>query len=224
VLELAAGNRTPTVLPLVGLGLPFGVAVSEAGVVFVADSTSGQVLEWAPSGRPSVLAVGPLVFPVSVAVDGAGDVFVTDTYSNRVLELPRRGPETTLRFGNLSRPQGIAADDAGDVFVAEPEVDQVLELPVEGARFVFPTEGQVGVDTSHPFVWSAAPGAGGYDVVIGTRPQGSDLFHSGVLPPGQTSVTVPSLPAGRTLYATVLTEIGGRFSTYQGISFSVSAR
>ncbi|MDQ1417718.1 MAG: hypothetical protein QOF81_3331, partial [Acidimicrobiaceae bacterium] len=88
------------------------------------------------------------------------------------------------------------------------------------ATFTYPLDGQAGVDPTRPLTWSPAPGAQGYIVVVGTRPQGTDLANSGVLPPGQLTYTAPVLPARQTLYATVLTKIHGSFSRYQSITFT----
>jgi hypothetical protein len=221
VVELPKG-KGQVVVPLPGVVLPFGVAVDAAGDLFVADSANGRVLELATSGVRGTVAFKGLVFPLAVAVDAAGDVFVADTYSSRVIELPEGAAQVTLGFEGLTRPKRMAVDGPGDVFVVEPDDNQVLELPVNEATFVFPTNGQVGVDGTLPFVWSAVASAQAYDLVIGTTPRASDLFNSGVLPVSQTSIKVPPLPFGQTLYGTILTEIGGNFSAFQGISFSVA--
>jgi sugar lactone lactonase YvrE len=221
VVELPK-DRKEVVVPIVGLVLPYGVAVDAGGDVFVADSANGRVVVVARDGTQATVGFKNLVFPLAVAVDAAGDVFVTDTYSSRVIELPQGGAQATLGFHGLNRPRRIAVDGPGDVFAVETDDNQVLKLPVNEATFVYPTNGQVGADGTQPFVWSPIPGAQAYDLVIGTTPRGSDLFNSGVLPASQSSISVPPLPFGQTLYATILTEISGAFSSFQGISFSVA--
>jgi len=88
------------------------------------------------------------------------------------------------------------------------------------ASFTFPLDGQADVDPTEPFTWSSIPQAQGYIVVVGTRRFGTDVFNSGVLPASQLSVATPILPAGRKLYATVLTKVNGAFTRFQAIAFT----
>ena len=85
------------------------------------------------------------------------------------------------------------------------------------ATFAYPTSGQVNVSSSHPFSWSTIPAAQGYIVVIGTTANGVDVFNSGILPAGQSSVAVPPLPINKLLFATVLTKVNGAFTRAQTI-------
>jgi hypothetical protein len=62
----------------------------------------------------------------------------------------------------------------------------------------------VGVPTSTTLTWSAGVGATNYYLLVGTTPGGSDVVNSGALAASQTSYPV-TLPAGKTLYATVYT-------------------
>jgi regulation of enolase protein 1 (concanavalin A-like superfamily) len=87
------------------------------------------------------------------------------------------------------------------------------------ATFTFPLNGAANVDTVTPFTWTAIAGVQTYDLYIGTTQGGDDLFNSdGIL---TTSIQVPPLPVGETLWARIWTEVGGAF-TYQDISFEVS--
>jgi serine/threonine-protein kinase len=45
VLKLAAGSNTPTVVPLTGLNTPLGVAVDNAGTVYVADRGNDRTVK-----------------------------------------------------------------------------------------------------------------------------------------------------------------------------------
>ncbi|MDQ6615460.1 MAG: hypothetical protein M3083_12125 [Actinomycetota bacterium] len=57
--------------------------------------------------------------------------------------------------------------------------------------------------------------------MVGTRFGYADLVNSGLLPPTRTQFGVPALPAGVLLYATLFTEVGGRWDHYQTVSFGV---
>jgi len=67
--------------------------------------------------------------------------------------------------------------------------------------FVFPTDGAIGIDGSHPFQWTSPAHASAQQLLVGTVPGGSDIFDSGQMM--STSVVVPGLAATGTLYARV---------------------
>jgi sugar lactone lactonase YvrE len=66
-----------------GLYVPVGVAVDDAGDVFIVDSHSG-IVEIPAGGGAQTTVASRVVEPTSVAVDGAGDVFVMDRDNNQV--------------------------------------------------------------------------------------------------------------------------------------------
>ncbi|WP_264034416.1 serine/threonine-protein kinase [Mycobacterium interjectum] len=76
VVELAPGSGTPTVLPFSGLYQPQGLAVDNAGAVYVADFDNRVVKLTAGSTSQTVLPFTGLNYPEGVAVDGQGDVYV----------------------------------------------------------------------------------------------------------------------------------------------------
>jgi hypothetical protein len=89
------------------------------------------------------------------------------------------------------------------------------------ATFINPVNGQTTVDNAQPFTWTKLFGAQGYILVVGTTKYGTDLVNSGVLAASQSSYTVPTLPKGKILYATLLTKVNGTFSRYQLVAFVV---
>jgi hypothetical protein len=88
--------------------------------------------------------------------------------------------------------------------------------------FIYPSNGQAGVDGSVPFSWCAVTGAQYYYLTIGTGGGGYDVVNSGNLPGTQTSFNTGMLPAGRTLYARVWAYVNGAWRT-QDISFTTPA-
>jgi hypothetical protein len=86
----------------------------------------------------------------------------------------------------------------------------------------YPLNGQSGVDTTRSFGWTLAAGGQGYYLVVGTVQYGTDLVNSGILPANQTAFSVPALPTGRTLYATLLTETNGAWTLFQAITFTAA--
>lgn len=93
-------------------------------------------------------------------------------------------------------------------------------IPTE-AGFIFPASGQDNVSSKPTFTWSTVSGVQGYALWISSTYGGADLFNSGLLPANQSSITTPTLPAGQTLYAILLTERNGGW-TAEAITFTTA--
>ncbi|MEI7730865.1 MAG: immunoglobulin domain-containing protein, partial [Verrucomicrobiota bacterium] len=128
---------------------PSGVAVDNAGNVYVADTynytirkvTAGEVvttlagLAGSSGSANGTGSAARFYYPRSVAVDSAGNVYVADTGSHTIRKVTAGGVVTTLAgwadygssgsadgMGNAARfksPNGVAADSAGNVYVAD---------------------------------------------------------------------------------------------------------
>jgi uncharacterized repeat protein (TIGR01451 family) len=85
--------------------------------------------------------------------------------------------------------------------------------------FIYPQNGQSGVDGSVPFSWCAVAGAQYYYLTVGKVGGGYDVVNSGNLPGSQTSFNTGPLPPGYTLYARVWAYVNGGWIT-QDISFA----
>ena len=148
--ELSVDPGTPSAF---GSGIaPSGVAVSTAGPIYVADSTSGKLFEYASAGaNPTTLYTG-LSSPGQVAVDGLGNVLVADTGNSRVVSYSPITQLTTALTGSYSSPKGVAVDSYGDIFIADTGDNQVVEVTAAGGANVIassvtaPT--QIAVDSS----------------------------------------------------------------------------
>ena len=92
------------------------------------------------------------------------------------------------------------------------------------AKFTYPLDAQSNVDTNTTtgFGWTQPYGAQGYYLIVGTTVYGSDLVNSGVMPATKMWLKMPALPAGRTLYATVYTEVNGSWNYFESISFTAA--
>jgi serine/threonine protein kinase, bacterial len=129
VVELPAGSSTPTVLPFSGLYQPQGLAVDNAGAVYVADFNNRVVKLAAGSNTQTVLPFTGLNYPEGVAVDGQGNVYVADRGNNRVLKLAAGSNTQAVRpFTDLKNPDGVAVDPAGTVYVTDTDNNRVVEL------------------------------------------------------------------------------------------------
>lgn len=94
-------------------------------------------------------------------------------------------------------------------------------LPPTIANFKSPVDGQAAVSTNDAFEWSTVPAAQAYAFTVGTTPGSADLLNSGVLPPSMYGHSVPVMPPGLTLYATIYTKLDGAWRA-QTISFTVA--
>ena len=86
--------------------------------------------------------------------------------------------------------------------------------------FIFPLDGQVSVDPTKGFSWTADTRAQAYYLLVGTTIYGANLVNTGALPSTRTSFSMPVLPANSTLYATLFTKINGAWSHYVAATFT----
>jgi DNA-binding beta-propeller fold protein YncE len=111
------------VTTLVGSGLyyPGGVAVDGAGNVYIANSGSNAIEQWAaPNGPVTTLVGSGLNYPCGVAVDGAGNVYIADESNQAIKEwVAVSNTVTTLVSSGLNWPCGVAVDGAGNVYIAD---------------------------------------------------------------------------------------------------------
>jgi sugar lactone lactonase YvrE len=123
-----------------GFAFPAGLALDQAGNVFVADSDGNAVYE-IPAGKPGTtiqLVENTFIEPWGVAVDGAGNVFVADVGDNIIREILAAGPKpytvvrTIAATGNFAQPHGLTIDPAGNLYVADTGNNAVKEILAEG--------------------------------------------------------------------------------------------
>ncbi|MFV8315882.1 serine/threonine-protein kinase PknD [Mycobacterium sp. 23] len=126
-------STVPTVLKFPNLVKPRGVAVDEAGNVYVAELTNhspeGRVLKLpAAQSAPTELAFGE-VYGLDVAADNDGNVYLADIHAPGVWKLApgARGP-ILLPFGHVGRPAGLAVGKDGSVYLTDNALKQVLKL------------------------------------------------------------------------------------------------
>ena len=139
-------------------GDPFGVAINNDGVIFVADAgDSNRIRKITPDGSVSTFAGSMEGFsdgsgaqaafntPSGLAIDSQGNLFVADTGNNRIRKISPLGVVSTLA-GNgtagyadgaaaqaqFDGPIGIAVDASGNVYVADTYNDRIRKITPDG--------------------------------------------------------------------------------------------
>lgn len=126
--------------------VPHGLAMDQAGNIYVADTGNNLVREVSPMGVVTTLAgsgatgsgdgIGTAASfngPLGVAVDYAGNVYVTDSLNNTIRKITQQGVVTTLAgtpgvtgstdgsgtAAAFNGPEGLAVDATGNLYVAD---------------------------------------------------------------------------------------------------------
>jgi len=147
------GDGSPTTL-----ADPFGIAVDDEGVVYVADAgESNRIQKIAPEGTVTTLAGGSEGFadgagtqasfhtPSSLAIDSAGNLYVADTGNNRIRKVTPEGIVSTIAGdGNagyvdgpaaqaqFNGPIGVAIDSTGNLYVADTYNGRIRMISTDG--------------------------------------------------------------------------------------------
>jgi streptogramin lyase len=119
---------------------PSGLAVDQAGNVWVSDYLGSSLVELNSSGTTvqTITGRGGLASPESVAIDGSGNVWVTDYRADALSAFTGAssgGSSVALSpasgFGldaGLDQPFGMAIDGSGNVWVASFAADAVVQF------------------------------------------------------------------------------------------------
>ncbi len=186
----------------------FTAAPGQAALTFPLNGQAGvdptRALTWLtiPQAQGYLVIVGTSQYGANLANSG---VLPATQSSFATATLP---PAITLYASVFTKVNGAFSRVQSVIFTAGP-AKGILTNPVNG---------QLGVAVPTTFTWSTVAGAQSYILVVGTTVYGSNLVNSGVLPASQSSLSVPGLPHGRLLYATLLTLVDGTW-TFQLVGF-----
>ncbi len=136
---------------------PYGVAVDNAGGIYVADYINHRIRKVTPAGVVTTLAgtnagyadgtgsAAQFWRPQGITVDGAGNFIVADTYNHCIRQVTPAGVVTTLAGTNtagyadgvgrsalFNRPAGVAMDGAGNVMVADAYNNCIRQITTAG--------------------------------------------------------------------------------------------
>ena len=128
-----------------------GVAIDNAGNVYVADTQNSIVRKITPTGSVSTLgglagSASGFSWPAGVATDSASNVYVADTINCTIRKITLAGVVNTLAgtaracgsadgIGSAARfnfPQGVATDSASNVYVADTNNFTIRKITAAG--------------------------------------------------------------------------------------------
>lgn len=116
---------------------PSGIALDDAGNMYIADQFNHRVQKWAPGADHGITVAGiggqgdgadQLNYPMSVVVDAKGNLYVSDAANSRIqLFTPGSLTGITVAGGNgrgpgagqLNMPHGICLDQQGNLYIAD---------------------------------------------------------------------------------------------------------
>jgi len=120
-----------------GFSIDIGIAVNNAGDIFIASPGGKSIIRIDPTTgtQTTVSAGGSFVQPESVAVDAAGDLLVTDAGANAIFRVdPITGAQTILPATLQLSWYDIASNQSGNLFVTASDFPAPWQLdPTTGA-------------------------------------------------------------------------------------------
>jgi hypothetical protein len=222
-----------------GLLAPEALAFDSAGNLFVLeggdiDGLGAAIFKFTPAGKKSTFASPFLCIGPGLAIDSANNLFVPDWCTGNIYKFTPLAKLSTFVSGS-----GLNENFAYLAFqpvhatptptptptpTATPPPTPTPTPPTTGsAVMLIPSPGSTFTSSSVTFHWSASS-ATAYVLLLGSSPNGADIYNSGKL--NVLSTTVNNIPTdGRTIYATLLSEVNNSwtFKSYTYKAFNSSA-
>lgn len=193
----SAGSNDDPVAGLAGFNYPQGIAVDNAGTVYVADTDNHTIRKITSAGAVTTLAGtagvpgstdglgGAARFngPFALAADGAGNVYVSDNGNRTIRRISPAGDVVTVAgmagqsgaadgvgtSATFGSPSGLAVDSSGNLYVADTANHTVRKISPSGVVSTV-----VGAAGRPGFVAGSLPG--GLTRPIGLALHGNTLY------------------------------------------------
>jgi sugar lactone lactonase YvrE len=216
---------------------PWSLAFDSAGNLWVADTgdidgLGAAIYKVTPGGVRNTFLSWPrdrIVPDGGLAFDSTGNLFVTDFFGG-ILKFTPSGVRSTFAPGFQSGSiafQPVQAPTSTPTPTPTPTPSATpAPTPTPGsgpAQMLSPAQGSTFSSSSVTFNWSAGS-ASAYVLLLGSFPNGADIYNSGKL--NMLSTTVNNIPTnGRTIYATLLSQVNNSwtFKSYTYKAFNSSA-
>ncbi len=144
------------------LDSPLGVAIDQAGNIFIADTGNNRIRKVNADGIITTIVgngsngyngdnisatEASLDSPLGVAIDQAGNIFIADTGNNRIRKVDTNGVITTVAGNDASGysgdnipateaalylPGGVAVDQAGNIFIIDSMFHRIRKVDAAG--------------------------------------------------------------------------------------------
>jgi hypothetical protein len=206
-------------------GAPTGAWSTYRAITFTA-ARGMAVFTFPTNGQTNVVNNAPLTWAGIPGADGYALAVGTHPNGTDVFSTFGLPPSQTSYLPPRALPSGVTLYAAvlTSVHNQWTRAQTIAFTAAPGAAtFVYPADGQLGVDTTKAFTWSPIPQAQAYYVLIGTTRFGADVVNSGVLPANLSSYLLPTAPPYNvTVYATIFTEVNGTWTRYTDVSFSAN--
>ena len=134
-IAFAPGVQSALNVTAVNLQNPWGLALDEAGDVFIAAENNDVVVEIPAGGGAQTTMCNTGDRTPGVAVDGAGNLFCSDAQDNRVYEVLAGTNSETEAAGSIQEPTSLAIDGRGNLFIVDDQGNQVLKAPYNGSGY-----------------------------------------------------------------------------------------
>jgi len=187
---------------------PRALAVDASGNIYIADSTTGQIVEINSYSYAQQVVASGLTMPTGLALDAAGDLFAIDNGTSQVLRIPNIGGTLTfaqaVSVGSFASPLSLGIDINGNLYITDPSVPATYKVARTTAVVNF---GNISEGTTSPAMSGSLISSGNQTLTLGTPlfTASGDTTHFSV-----TSAT--TCTAAQTLTAGSSCSLTGTFS------------
>lgn len=124
------------------LNSPSGIALDNAGNVYVSDTANGQIRKIDGGLKINTITGAPINRPTGIVFDAvSGTVYICESGANRILSLSQTGTVSVFYAGTgsgtLNNPTSVAVDGDGNVYVADSGNKRVLKIAPDRSFSVF---------------------------------------------------------------------------------------